>query len=192
MKIFTIIGIPQVITAVSHLAKAELAAIVSLSSSLDGDAIRARLNAFLSRDVQVQESPYIPQDTGPAVDQSGFDFMLRLYRYNLPDIMGTWRRHQADFEWLQMRIIYGLFLSDRTFLTPVESEMVVLPGIMAQDVLAPTTWHVRGMLRLGVKTEDVEIVLETVKRCATWAGRELTETGKLTAKDVDVEWEPKK
>jgi hypothetical protein len=191
MKLFTVIGIPLVITAVSHLGKAELAAVASLDTKLDDDATRARLNAFLSRDAQVSDSTYIPQETGPATDQKGFDFMLQVYRHNLPDIMATWHRHQADFEWLEMGVIYGLFLSDWAILSPVESEMVVLPGIMAQDLPGPTIWHIRGTLRLGVKPEDVDVVLETVKRCAAWAGRELKETVELAVKDVDIEWEPR-
>lgn len=191
MKLWNIIGIVQVVIAIPHLARAELAAVAALDPELNDDATSARLNDFLSFDSQVSESRYMHLDTGPNVDQKGFDFMLRLYRHNLPDIMASWRRHQADIEWLEMRVIYGLFLSDTSLLSAVESEMVVTPGIMAQDVLGPTFWHVRGLQRLGVSEADADVVLETVKRCAAWAGRELKETGKLTAKEVDVEWYPK-
>jgi hypothetical protein len=61
---------------------------------------------------------------------------------------------------------------------------------MAQDTLGPTIWHVRGLRRLGVSAADTDAILDTVKKAAAWAGRELKETGELTAKDVDVEWDP--
>jgi hypothetical protein len=191
MKLWTIIGIVQLVLAIPHLAQAELAAVAALEPELDDDATRARLNEFLSFEGQVADSRYIRQDTGPGVDQRGFDFMLQLYRHNLPDIMGTWRRHQADVEWLEMRVVYGLFLSDLSVMTGVESEMVVLPAIMAQDILGPTIWHTRGLQRLGVSKADTNAVLEVVKGCAAWAGRELKEVAKLTAEDVDIEWDPK-
>jgi hypothetical protein len=179
------------VVAIPHLARAELAAVASLDPELDDDATRARLNAFLSFEGQVADSRYVRQDTGPNVDQRGFDFMLQLYRHNLPDIMETWRRHQADVEWLEMRVVYGLFLSDLSVMTAVESEMVVLPAIMAQDILGPTIWHTRGLQRLGVSKVDTNIVLETVKQCSVWAGRELREVISLTAEDVDIEWDSK-
>ncbi|KIW08797.1 uncharacterized protein PV09_00731 [Verruconis gallopava] len=191
VKSFNIVGIPLPVMALPHLAKAELAAVASLRPDEGDDATRARLNAFLSRDAQLSDSWYVCQDTGPAVDQKGFDYMLRVYRHNLPAIMATWGRHQADFEWLEMRVVYGLFLSDFTVLDPLESEMVVLPEIMAQDILAPTVWHTRGFRRLGASEQDADVLLDTVKKCARWAGKELKETGGLVAKDVDVEWDPK-
>ena len=189
MKLWNIIGIVQVVIAMPSLARAELAAVASLEPSLEDDAIRTKLNDFLSFETQVNESRYRDMDTGPSVDQKGLDFMLKLYRHNLPDIMASWKRHQADVEWLEMRVVYGLFLSDVSLLSAVESEMVVTPGIMAQDVRGPTFWHVRGLQRLRVSKQDTDVVLEVIKRSAAWAGRELKETRDLTAADVDVEWD---
>ena len=40
--------------------------------------------------------------------------------------------------------------------------MVVLPGIMIQNLERETGWHLRGMRRLGVSPEDVEIVQQCV------------------------------
>jgi len=166
MKLWTIIGIVQPIVAFPHLGRAELAAVAALDPKADDDATRARLNEFLTFHTQTQDSRYRSVNTGPTVDQRGFDYMLRLYRHNLPDIMASWRRHQADVEWLEMRVIYGLFLSDVELLDAVESELVVSPAIMAQDVLAPTFWHVRGLQRLGVSQEDTDVVLNVIKLAA--------------------------
>merc|ERR1711881_59316 len=146
----------QIISAVPHLARAELAAVAALSAKegMDDDATRVRLNEFLLFEKQREGSRYRERDAEEGIEQKGLDFMLRTYRHNLPAIMATWGRHQADFEWLQMRIIYGLFLADESIISGVEMEIAVVPAIMAQDVRGPTYWHVRGLQRLGVSVED--------------------------------------
>jgi hypothetical protein len=190
MKLWIIIGIVLPVVAFPSLARAEHAAVVALESELDDDATRARLNAFISVDDQMKESIYRSQDIGPAIEQRGLDFILKIYRHNLPAIMGSWSRHQIDVEWLEINVVYGLFLSDFSVLSDVEVEIGVLAAIMTQDIAGPTYWHIRGTQRLGVSKDDTDIILNAVKKCAAWAGRELKETGNLTAKDVDIEWDP--
>jgi hypothetical protein len=64
--------------------------------------------------------------------------------------------------WLTLEITYGLYLSDHSILDPVETELVVLSGIMMQNLPRETGWHLRGMRRIGVGREDVEQVWECV------------------------------
>lgn len=65
-------------------------------------------------------------------------------------------------DWLSKNISYGLFLSDRSILNDVETELTVLAGIMIQNLPRETGWHLRGTRRIGVGMEDVEIVQQCV------------------------------
>lgn len=190
MKLWIIIGIVLPVVALPSLARAEHAAVVALEPELDDDATRARLNAFISVDDQMKESIYRSQNTGSAIEQRGLDFILQIYRHNLPAIAASWSRHQIDVEWLEINVVYGLFLSDFSVLSDVEVEIGVLAAITAQDIAGPTCWHIRGTQRLGVSKNDTDVILDVVKKCAAWAGRELKETVKLTTRDVGVEWDP--
>lgn len=67
-----------------------------------------------------------------------------------------------DFLWLSEEITYGLYLSDHSILGPVETEIVVLSGIMMQNLPRETGWHLRGTRRIGVRFEDVEKLQQCV------------------------------
>ena len=43
-----------------------------------------------------------------------------------------------------IQITYGLYLSDHTILDGVDTELVVLSGIMLQNLKTETAWHLRG------------------------------------------------
>lgn len=67
-------------------------------------------------------------------------------------------------------ITYGLYLSDHSILGPVETELVVLAGIMMQNLERETGWHLRGMRRIGVSAEDVEAVQLCIEKVAAYCG----------------------
>lgn len=118
-----------------------------------------------------------------ATEQRGATFIQQLYRQNLEPIFSTWGSHRADFEWLENTVIYGLFLSDHTVLSSVETELVILSAIMCQGLRGPTIWHLRGLRRLGVSAEDVEGVQCVVELVAVWVGRDTK--GWPTVQDVE-------
>ena len=64
--------------------------------------------------------------------------------------------------WISANITYGLYLSDRQNLDDIDTEMVVLSGIMIQNLRRETGWHLRGTRRVGVSHGDVEIVQQCV------------------------------
>ena len=66
--------------------------------------------------------------------------------------------------WLSIEITYGLYLSDHSILDGVDTELVVLGGIMMQNLPRETGWHLRGTRRIGVSFEDVE----TVQQCVSF------------------------
>ncbi|KAJ5790045.1 uncharacterized protein N7518_007056 [Penicillium psychrosexuale] len=49
-----------------------------------------------------------------------------------------------DFGFWLADITYGLVLSDRRVLDDVNTQMVVLPVVMGQDVRRMSYWHIRG------------------------------------------------
>ena len=64
--------------------------------------------------------------------------------------------------WISRNITYGLYLSDHTILDDIETELVVLAGIMIQNLHHETAWHLRGSRRVGMGAEDVEAVQQCV------------------------------
>jgi hypothetical protein len=69
---------------------------------------------------------------------------------------------RAKTAWLSTEITYGLYLSDHSILDAVDTELVVLGGIMMQNLPRETGWHLRGTRRIGVSFEDVEVVQQCV------------------------------
>ena len=64
--------------------------------------------------------------------------------------------------WITRNITYGLYLSDHSILDGIDTELVVLSGIMIQNLRHETSWHLRGIRRLGVSSDDVELVQQCV------------------------------
>jgi hypothetical protein len=167
MKQWTVIGIPLAISAVFQLAQAEKDAGMPVPSL----------------DEQTESSYYRHLDLS-TVEPRGQDSMRAIYRTNLEPIIRLWGAHQADFQWLEERVIYGLFLADPTFLSLEERSLVVLSSIMAQALPAPTMWHIRGLRRLGVAEEDAETVCDVIKMVGRWCGRDTSVWNR--AADVDI------
>jgi hypothetical protein len=189
MKEWTLIGIPLVISAVPHLAKATMEAHEAFN--LQNQVKRIQSNTFSicsNKTKQDEESAYQSKNLDVETEEQGYAFMKTIYKHNLPKIMRTWGTHQADFEWLEKRIIYGLFLSDHSTLNQFEAELVTLSSIMAQGLRQPTMWHIRGLMRMGISMEDTEMVCDIVKDVAKWAGKIGTEDW-IKASEVDVEKE---
>lgn len=77
--------------------------------------------------------------------------------------------------WLSIEITYGLYLSDHTILDGVDTELVVLSGIMLQNLKTETGWHLRGTRRVGVSHEDVETIQQCVSFTASRRFKSLTD-----------------
>lgn len=159
LKEWTLVGIPVVITALAKLAEAERALDPALAIEGTNEAV---------------EHPTPVPLSDAAIEARGTAFLQMLYQHNLEPIFSTWGSHRRTFEWVEKNVIYGLFLSDHSVLSPVESELVIIPGIMAQGLAAPAVWHLRGMRRLGVPREDVQGVVDCVKRVAQLLGVDTT------------------
>ncbi|KAK0328289.1 hypothetical protein LTR54_001976 [Friedmanniomyces endolithicus] len=121
--------------------------------------------------------------SGEANQQRGRDWLAQIYRHNdakTADMMAA----QKDFRWLSIEITYGLYLSDHTILDGIDTELVVLSGIMMQNLARETGWHLRGTRRIGVSFEDVEI-----EKVAAFCGLQLTRVPRV--KDIEHEVDEK-
>ncbi|KAL4984370.1 hypothetical protein BDW68DRAFT_180732 [Aspergillus falconensis] len=117
--------------------------------------------------------------------ERGVAWFNKLYERNGNATLDLFAAHK-DFSWLSMEITYGFFLSDRQVLDDVDTQMVVLPGIMSQNLPNATHWHIRGTRRLGVPIEDVKIVTECVKTIADFYGKTLDKVPSVEEVEKDV------
>ncbi|KAI6896667.1 hypothetical protein KC318_g10447 [Hortaea werneckii] len=87
--------------------------------------------------------------------------------------------------WLSIEITYGLYLSDHTILDGIDTELVVLSGIMIQNLKRETGWHLRGTRRIGVTFGDVELIQQCIEKVAAFCGLRLTKVPRV----ADIEHE---
>ncbi|KAF1993258.1 hypothetical protein P154DRAFT_527882 [Amniculicola lignicola CBS 123094] len=105
--------------------------------------------------------------------ERGMDWMQKIYTHNIGPTLDLFKAHQ-DFKWISTEITYGLYLSDRQVLDDLDTELLVLVGIMIQNLRLETHWHIRGARRVGMSKKDVETILGCVRKVATFMGVALT------------------
>ncbi len=94
--------------------------------------------------------------------ERGRAWFRKLYERNAADTVGLFDAHR-DFALLSLNITYGLYLSDRQVLDDLDTQLVVLPALMMQNLGTESHWHIRGTRRLGIEKERVEVICECVK-----------------------------
>ncbi|KAF2709061.1 hypothetical protein K504DRAFT_468269 [Pleomassaria siparia CBS 279.74] len=115
----------------------------------------------------------------------GMDWMRQIYTHNVESTLDLFKAHQ-DFRWISTEITYGLYLSDRQTLDDLDTELVVLVGIMIQNLRLETHWHIRGTRRIGVSREDVETIIECVRKVAKLMGTSLSKIPTVEEVEKDV------
>lgn len=116
----------------------------------------------------------------------GVAWFEKLYAGNAGDTLDMFSAHK-DFAWLSTEITYGLYLSDRQVLVDdVDTQLVVLPAIMSQNLRLETHWHIRGTRRLGVAKGDVEVVCDCVRAVAAFFGTRLDRVPAVEDVEPDV------
>ncbi|KAL4875135.1 hypothetical protein BJY04DRAFT_232905 [Aspergillus karnatakaensis] len=109
----------------------------------------------------------------------------KIYTRNAQDTLGLFDAHK-DFAWISREITYGFYLSDRSVLDDLDTQLVVLPGIMIQDLALETHWHIRGTRRLGVSKEQVQVIWECVKLVAEFHGMSVGRVPSVEEVEYDV------
>jgi hypothetical protein len=115
----------------------------------------------------------------------GVEWFRKIYQQNADGTLDLFKAHQ-DFKWISTEITYGLYLSDRQVLDDWDTEIVVLVGIMIQNLRLETHWHIRGMRRVGVEKADVEVVMQEVRRLAGFMGVGLGRVPSVEEVEEDV------
>jgi hypothetical protein len=117
--------------------------------------------------------------------ERGTGWLQKLYSRNTTGTLDLFSAHR-DFSWLSEEITYGLFLSDRMILDDLDTQLVVLPGIMSQNLPKETHWHIRGTRRIGVPKEEVEVIWDCVQLVAQFFDVKLHKVPTVEAVEYDV------
>ncbi|KAJ5481344.1 hypothetical protein N7475_000156 [Penicillium sp. IBT 31633x] len=115
----------------------------------------------------------------------GMEWLKSIYAHNIYGLLELYSKH-PDFSFWLADITYGLLLSDRQILDDVDTELVVLPAVMGQDMPRMTYWHIRGMRRLGISKKDVQMVMDCVQLVVQACGVTLTQAPTVDAVDADL------
>ncbi|KAF5001392.1 hypothetical protein FDECE_10955 [Fusarium decemcellulare] len=105
--------------------------------------------------------------------ERGVDWFKKLYTRNAGDTLGLFDAHK-DFSWISTEITYGLYLSDRQVLDDIDTQLIVLPAIMSQNLPLETHWHIRGTRRIGVSKEDTQVIWDGVQAVSGFFGIKLS------------------
>jgi hypothetical protein len=85
----------------------------------------------------------------PAIHDRGLATINTIYGAPLIEkLFSTLGSHKADVRFVEIFALYGLFLSDFEYLTPLETEAVVYSSISCLGLGGPGNWHLRGMGRM--------------------------------------------
>lgn len=117
--------------------------------------------------------------------ERGMDWYRKVYKHNINLNLNLFNAHK-DFDWISKEITYGLYLSDRQVLDDIETELVVVSGIMIQNLKHETWWHIRGTRRQGVVKEDMQVVYDCIMEVAKFLDIKLDRVPTVDEVEHDV------
>lgn len=117
--------------------------------------------------------------------ERGMAWLKQVYQRNISLNLGLFTAHK-DFDWISKNITYGLYLSDRQVLDDIETELVVVSGIMIQNLRLETWWHIRGTRRQGVSKEDMQVVYDCIVKLAKFMEVKLDRVPTVDEVEPDV------
>ncbi|KAK5458449.1 hypothetical protein LTS15_004531 [Exophiala xenobiotica] len=137
LKQLTLIGAPQVLSALIPLAKVQTAGV-------QAEEQRGEL------DIQQWSSLSLPH-----LHTRGIETITSIYGTLWPRIFSTFGPYRQDMGLHELTVVYGMYLSGFTHLSPLETEVLVYTNITCQGLRGPSLWHVRGLGRvLGARGID--------------------------------------
>ncbi|KAK3196226.1 hypothetical protein K4F52_000606 [Lecanicillium sp. MT-2017a] len=139
-------------------ALVKAASVVGIPKPIESILSISKVEAPADRDYSCTREGWRNDEANTARGKAWFG---TLYARNATDTMGLFDAHR-DFALLSTDITYGLYLSDRQVLGDVDTQLVVLPALMMQNLGMESHWHIRGTRRLGVGRREVEVVCECV------------------------------
>ncbi|KAF2226978.1 hypothetical protein BDZ85DRAFT_191086, partial [Elsinoe ampelina] len=154
IKCIILVGIPKVMLAFHSLAAVER------EEDQDGGFTR---------------EGWTPDEANRERGEKVLDVIYQGFQHKAHAACGSHR----DVEWISTNISYGLFLADHQVLNIMESELVILPAIMCQDLKAPTDWHLKGCLRVGFTRGEIDAVQKVIREIAEYADIRLKNVGTI-------------
>lgn len=115
----------------------------------------------------------------------GMRWLETIYTHNTDKTLALFDTHK-DFRWISTEITYGLYLSDRQNLNDIDTEVVVLVGIMIQNLPLETAWHIRGSRRIGISLDDVKTMMDCVRKVGDFMGTKLDRIPNADEVEKDV------
>ena len=159
----------------------KLVSLIGVCKPLEAILAIAKIERPEDRDYTFTRSNWSNDEANHA---RGMDWLEKIYTRDTEKTLGLFDAHK-DFRWVSTEITYGLYLSDRQVLDDWDTEVVVLAGIMIQNLPLETAWHIRGSRRIGMSLEDVKAVMEGVRKVGEFMGTDLGRIPK--AEDVEKE-----
>ncbi|KAK6530951.1 hypothetical protein TWF281_007781 [Arthrobotrys megalospora] len=120
--------------------------------------------------------------------ERGNGFLKKIYRHNSQFLTDKLTAHR-DFDWVTWNVTYGLYLSDHTILNDVDTELVVLCGILIQNLNSVTSFHLRGARRIGMSKEEVEQIHVCCEKVAKFCGVRVDKVPRVADIEHQVPWE---
>lgn len=117
--------------------------------------------------------------------ERAMEWYRKIYTRNATDTIGLFDAHK-DFAWLSKHITYGFYLGDRQVLDDWDTEMVVFPAIMAQNLKLETWWHIRGTRRIGVSKADTQVLWNAIQTIMGHFGVKLNKVPTVDEVEPDV------
>lgn len=95
--------------------------------------------------------------TLPSLHARGIETITSVYGTLWQNIFKSFGPHRSQVGFHELSIVYGLYLSDFTYLSALETELVAFTSITCQGLRGPALWHVRGLGRvLGARGNNDE------------------------------------
>ncbi|EPS35323.1 hypothetical protein H072_11292 [Dactylellina haptotyla CBS 200.50] len=120
--------------------------------------------------------------------ERGKEWLGKIYRHNMKGNDDKFVAHK-DFGWISYNITYGLYLSDHSILDPIETEIIVLGGILIQNLPTVSNFHLRGARRLGISMEDVEAMQVCSEKIAKFCRLRMDKLPRVADIEHEVPWE---
>ncbi|KAF3184930.1 hypothetical protein TWF225_005835 [Orbilia oligospora] len=120
--------------------------------------------------------------------ERGNGFLKKIYQHNSQFLTDKLVAHK-DFDWITWNIIYGLYLSDHSILSDVETELVVMCGILIQNLTTVAGFHLRGARRIGMSKEEVEQIHICCEKVARFSGVRMDKIPRVADIEDQVPWE---
>ncbi|GAP91781.1 putative DNA polymerase alpha subunit B [Rosellinia necatrix] len=142
---------------------------------MDGIASIARVEREEDQDHTIMRANWQADEENRKRGEAALEALFKDENTGIIETFGSHR----EISWISVNISYGCFLADYRILNAAETELVVLPAIMCQNLSGPTSWHVRASQNVGIGREDVKKIQLVTGMIAAFAGLDLDTVERL-------------